>query len=274
MSCPGQPLIAVNGFVSEGETPRLELALSYAESIVAAGGLPLALGPVGGLSEIEALLERVDGLLLSGGDDFDTERLGLGPTHDKATPTPTRKQDWDFQLVRTALAQGVPLLGICYGMQALGLAEGASIHQHLPEGRPGSREHAGGTVHAVVAAHGSKLRFLLGVDTVDVISRHHQALATVAPPWRVCAQDEEGLIEAIERADHPFAIGVQWHPELSGPDSPHGGLFRGLIAAAARRAQGRRHTRDDLSAHDMDALARLEEVREPINPLSDETLSR
>jgi gamma-glutamyl-gamma-aminobutyrate hydrolase PuuD len=245
MSGPGKPLIAINGLLVEGETPRLELALRYADSIVAAGGLPLALTPVGGASELAAILDRIDGLLLGGGDDFDTERLGLGPTHAAASPTPTGKQDWDFLLVRAAIAQKVPLLGICYGMQALGLAEGGRMHQHLAEDRPGSREHGGSTQHAVASERGSKLSHLLGVEKLDVISRHHQALSAVAPPWRVSARDDEGLIEAIERDGHPFAIGVQWHPELSPPDSPHGGLFHGLVAAAQRRAEQRRVRREE-----------------------------
>ncbi|MDP6989895.1 MAG: gamma-glutamyl-gamma-aminobutyrate hydrolase family protein [Planctomycetota bacterium] len=268
MSRPSPPLIAVNGLLCEDETPRLELALRYGEAVVAAGGLPVAIGPVGGAAQLAALLERLDGVLLTGGDDFATERLGLGPTHPCATPTPARKQDWDFQLARAAVARKVPLLGICYGMQVLGLAEGGRMHQHLPEDRPGSLEHTGGVVHPVTAEPGSKLRRLLGVEALDVISRHHQALSAVCAPWRVSARDEEGLIEAIEREGHPFAVGVQWHPELSSPDGPHGGLFRGLVAAAAERAEQGPPPRDDRSPHDMDAVTWKDPAGNPSDPLT------
>jgi hypothetical protein len=140
------------------------------------------------------------------------------------------------------LAGGVPVLGICYGMQLLGLAEGAGLHQHLPEDRPGARSTRG-VVHAVRAVAGSKLARLLEVDEVAVVSRHHQALSRVELPWRVAALDAEGLVEAIEREDHPFAVGVQWHPELAPEGSPHDRLFRGSsvpppCAAGARPRRG------------------------------------
>jgi gamma-glutamyl-gamma-aminobutyrate hydrolase PuuD len=235
------PLIAINGLFEPGPPAKLVLATRYADAVRRAGGLPLVIAPLAaddaeGLSQ---LLERVEGLLFSGGDDFATERLGLGPTHAHATPTPTAKQDFDFALARAALERGVPTLGICYGMQLLGLAEGGALFQHLPEDRPGSQEHAGGAIHAVRSARGSRLGALLQAEELDVVSRHHQALSKVGRPWSVVATDAQGLIEAIERAGHPFALGVQWHPELSAPDSPHARLFRGLVEAARARQESR-----------------------------------
>ncbi len=228
-----RPLIALNGCLGEGENPKSELRLAYAEAVLRAGGIPIALPPVGGPDDVAQLLQRVDGLVLGGGDDFDTERLGLGPTHPSATITPQAKQDWDFLLARTAIESRLPVLGVCYGMQLLGLAEGAQMHQHLPEHRPESGEHGGNTLHPVHVEAGSKLAELTGVDCLDVVSRHHQALSEVPLPWRICAQDPTGLIEAIERDEHPFALGCQWHPELSPEGSPHSRLFRGLVDVAA-----------------------------------------
>ena len=99
-----RPLIALNGLLVEGDSPRLQLATRYADSVLKAGGIPLAIPPVGGPVDLERLLERVDGLVLTGGDDFTTEPLGLGPTHPAADPVPRRKQDWDFELAQIGRA--------------------------------------------------------------------------------------------------------------------------------------------------------------------------
>ncbi len=233
------PLIGINGVATLGDMPRVALAYRYADAVLKAGGIPVVLAPVGGPSDVTRVLGELDGLLLSGGDDFDMERLGLGPTHPAAQRTPGTKQDFDVLLARTALERRMPVLGVCYGMQLLGLVEGATLFQHLPDDRPGKRDHRGGAIHGVALSSASKLARMVAVERLEVVSRHHQALASVGSAWTVAARDDEGLIEAIERADLPFALGVQWHPELSPEGSPNDRLFRGLIGAAGVAAARR-----------------------------------
>lgn len=239
------PLIAIDGELVVEKTPALQLPLRYAEAVRRAGGFPLVLPPLASEAFLDQLLERIDGVLLSGGDDFETESLGLGSTHPAAKPVPGEKQAFDLRLAREVLERRIPVLGVCYGMQALALASGAALHQHLPDDLPGSRDHRGGIVHGVRLTPGSKLAELFGVAEVDVISRHHQALASGGDGWAITAVDDQGLIEGIERREHPFALGVQWHPELAldGDDEDRQlALFRGLVEAArehhSERTQG------------------------------------
>jgi len=114
----------------------------------------------------------------------------------------------------------------------LALVEGGELHQHLPEDRPGGREHAGSVRHGVRVERGSKLAGALGLEEHEVVSRHHQAVAAVAGPWRVCARDDEGLIEAIEHTSRGFVLGVQWHPELGHAGGADERLLRAFVAAA------------------------------------------
>ena len=234
-----KPLIAIHPELSnDADAPKVVLPVRYCERLEAAGAAPLVLPPLVSEDTLRSLFDELDGLLLAGGDDFDTQRLGLGPTHPAAKPVPTAKQDFDVRFVELALEHGLPVLGVCYGMQLLGLTGGGHLHQHLPEDRPRGREHRGGVMHPVHVRPESKLASLTGVGPIDVVSRHHQALSDVGSDWIVSATDEEGLIEAIERPDHPFALGVQWHPELSDERSDRA-LLEGLVAAAteARRTR-------------------------------------
>ncbi|MEM7306802.1 MAG: gamma-glutamyl-gamma-aminobutyrate hydrolase family protein [Planctomycetota bacterium] len=239
------PLIAINGLYESAGGPKVTLRQRYPDAVVQAGGVPVVIPPVG--LDLGELLERVDGVVFSGGDDFDMERLGRGATHPAATPTHGPKQDFDFALAEACLEREIPTLGICYGMQVLALTGPCPLLQHLPEDRPEAGNHSGGVEHPVELAQGTKLAALLGVRILSVVSRHHQAIGAAAGGWRVAATDSQGLIEAIERDDHPFALGVQWHPELSAPETPHGRLFEGLVEAAREYARSREAVGEETS---------------------------
>jgi putative glutamine amidotransferase len=208
------------------------LDTSYALAVDAAGGLPVQL-PLQG--EAEALLDRLDGLLLPGGDDFPPP--APYPPEVRFQAVSQRQLAFDRRLLAGALERGLPLLGICYGMQLLALHGGGRLHYDLPTDRPDAAEHrldeATGR-HGLRLEPGTRLGDLLGGAPGPVNSLHHQAVAEPGPALRVAARSEDGLIEAVEGAGSAFCIGVQWHPEkLAGPHRER--LFAAFVAACRGR---------------------------------------
>jgi gamma-glutamyl-gamma-aminobutyrate hydrolase PuuD len=204
----------------------------YAAAVERAGGDAVYLAPGGGT---EAALARIDALLLPGGDDFEPAPGSTVPPS-RVTPVPARQLASDTALAEAALARGLPILGICYGMQLLARVHGGTLIHDLPTERPEAGCHALGADgrHAVDVVPGSRLHALVGDDRVEVNSRHHQAVDAPGDGMVVVARAADGLIEAIEAPGTPFVLGVQWHPETLA-DARHGhALFRALVEAGSR----------------------------------------
>jgi putative glutamine amidotransferase len=202
----------------QAEPPaRFEMALGlpYLRGVEAAGGLAVVLPPLGE-EAIESLLDRLDGICLSGGPDLDPEGYGAEP-HPQLGPTEPDLDRFELAVARRADARQMPILAICRGTQALNVARGGALHQHLPEisteiahrqRQPGDQ-----TSHAVEIDPDSRLAAVLGDDEIDVNSFHHQAIDRLGAGLRVSARAPDGTIEAVEDPDRPFLIGVQWHAE-------------------------------------------------------------
>ena len=230
--CIGIPLDVVEGGA------RYELPRAYADAVRDGGGLPVAL-PCGDPAEAGAYLDLCEGLLIAGGHfDIAPERYGEA-RRPSCGPVRPERTDFEWALAEVALSRRLPVLGVCGGMQLMNVVRGGSLHQHLPEDlglsheQPPPKDVPSHDVHAVP---GSSLARLVGLAPLPVNSTHHQAVSRVGSGLVVSGRATDGVIEAVEMPDLPFAVGVQWHPEAAGRHEPrHLALYRGLVAAARER---------------------------------------
>ncbi len=227
-----------------GITPCRRLP-DYETSVTRAGAQAVVLDLGGDAARV---LDTLDGLILTGGGDVDPRHYGESK-HDSFSPAEDGRDAAELALAREALARSLPLLAICRGVQVLNVAAGGTLVQDIPTSIAGAQDHAVETTPSTIAhdiwvTSGSVLARLMAErlegDTVAVNSRHHQAVKTVAPGFTPSATAPDGVIEAIERPDLPFCLGVQWHPENFWRTGEFRALFEGLVAASeARRAGGR-----------------------------------
>ena len=216
-----------------GEPPQHEMALglTYMRAIELAGGVPVVLPPLH--DGMATLLDRLDGICLSGGPDLDPAAYGAR-AHAQLGPTEPQLDRFELELARAADSVGMPLLGICRGAQALNVARGGTLHQHVEGHR--QTELATQPTHAVRIAPRSQVARVLGARATQVNSFHHQAVEELGDGLVVSAWAPDGTVEAIEDRSHPFLLGVQWHAETLVEDPGQLALFRALIDAASGRA--------------------------------------
>jgi putative glutamine amidotransferase len=213
--------------------PWYALRANYAEAVIAAGGLPVALPHAGALAN--EWLDRIDALVVTGGAfDVDPALYGVAGRH----ATVTLKEDRtmaELALTRGALDREMPILGICGGEQLLAVALGGTLIQHIPDTIAGALEHEQPNPrhepgHAVAVQAGTLLHRIVGATAMAVNSAHHQAVAEAGPRAAVNARAPDGVIEGIEATGTPFCLGVQWHPEFF-IDPGDRRIFDALIAA-------------------------------------------
>lgn len=231
------------------ETERFYLARYYSEAVEAAGGVPLHISLIPNASYVEALLERVDGILLPGSaSDVDPLRYGQEP-HRKLGSVHPLKDETDLLVIAEVERRRLPLLAICFGMQIWNVARGGTLIQDIEAQSPDAIKHEQGAPrtrrsHRLRILPGSRLAALSGGGEAALVnSHHHQALETVGRDLRATAWTADGLMEAVEdtRGDR-WALGVQWHPEIDWEgDQFSTAIFAEFVEAARTHAADRRH---------------------------------
>ena len=238
----GRPLIAITGR-RMGETDRwphsraLVSPRGYVEAVTRAGGWPALVDPVG---DPGGLLERFDGLLLTGGADLDPVTYDQ-ERHAKTYGVNAAVDEFELALARDARARELPTLAICRGLQVLNVALGGTLHQHILErpgvpahGRPG--EPNGGREQEITLDAGTLLAKVMGAPRVVASCHHHQSVDRVGTGLRVVARADDGIVEGLELDQPgPWLLAVQWHPEdTAANDGAQQRLFDELVQQAVR----------------------------------------
>lgn len=219
---------------------------NYSQAVAAAGGLPsmvAVLDPelAGGYVAL------ADALVITGGVDLDPSLYGAAPAG-LLGAVDERRDAFELALYRAFRAAGKPVLGVCRGHQLINVAEGGTLHQHVPA-VPGAWQHEqkdtrGAPLHPVTLAAGSRLARAFGTEQLKVNSYHHQAIDRLAAGLVATAHTGDGLVEAVEERTGSFVLGVQWHPEMAFMAHPEQRAPFDLLVEAARQ-----HAHDERLLH-------------------------
>ncbi len=212
------PIIGITADLAKG---RIQVGEHYARMIAQAGGVPIILPPL--VERVHEMLGVCHGVVLTGGDDPIMTHWGR-PMHPRATPVDRQRQAFELALLHALDERPhMPALGVCLGMQLMGLHGGGELDQHLPDTLATAAMHWDHGSHDVAGELGSGI----------VHSHHRQALTDAGPHLKVIARAPDGVIEAVQRIDRPaMYLGVQWHPERTSDERLGLGLFRRLVAEA------------------------------------------
>ncbi len=213
---------------------------TYIDAVVAAGGTPFLIPLQVDDTQLRALYDLADGLLLTGGGDIDPATYHEIPDDTVSNVQPDRDRV-EITLTRWAIAEKKPVLGICRGFQVMTVAAGGSLHQNIATQVPQANRHdylpvkgdwpRNYRAHQVSLNPDSQLAKITGKNACVVNSLHHQGLKTINNRFQIVGYAEDGLPEAIELPENPFCIGVQWHPEELVTDDPARRLFAAFVDA-------------------------------------------
>lgn len=239
-----QPRIGITPSYSEDKTangalPRYVLSTPYVNAVLAAGALPLILPPQS--KNAEAVLDTLDGLLLSGGADVAPARYGDTAIHPTTYGVNPERDAFEAALIAGAVRRDLPVLAICRGIQILNVALGGTLIQDIAD-QTGSpiehNQHKTGlprhtAAHDVTLVSGTLLADLFSAPRIPTNSFHHQAIRELAPALAPAGHAEDGIIEAVIHPNQTFMVGVEWHPEGMVDHEPaQRALFTALVEHA------------------------------------------
>jgi putative glutamine amidotransferase len=215
-----RPLIAVTTTSYSGaeyRTPQVLLGAPYIEAVQRVSATPILLTPAHARASLAEVLDLVDGLLLTGGEDVDPSRYGQKP-HPKLETVNHARDEMELQALERALELRMPVFAICRGIQLLNVHFGGTLFQDLPSEKPGGVIHeqtapVNERWHGARVEPGSCLQKLFATDEFQINSFHHQGIDRLGEGLRAVAWADDGLVEAVEAIDYPWVVGVQWHPE-------------------------------------------------------------
>ena len=218
-----KPLIGISGNIKLEENERFPgysrvmVGNDYVESVSMAGGVPVILPIIEAKEDAKRQIDRIDGLILTGGQDVNPFLYGEDPSH-KLGPISPLRDEYEQHLIGYAIQQNKPILAICRGVQILNVTFGGSLYQDISMISSATKEHAqreksDAPSHSVTIYENTHLFQIYGQE-ISVNSFHHQAIKKIAPGFKTAAISEDGVIEAIEKEGSLFVVGVQWHPEL------------------------------------------------------------
>ncbi|MCA9296246.1 MAG: gamma-glutamyl-gamma-aminobutyrate hydrolase family protein [Phycisphaerales bacterium] len=207
----------VVGITCDVTDDKLDVRRTYGRAVVRAGGVPVYLDP--SVALIPAYLRLCDGFVLTGGDDPSMESFGEA-THAMATPIHADRQSFEMALIAAAEDDDRAVLGVCLGMQLMGLHGRGTLDQFLPDVLPTAHEHWNRVTHTIEGSLGS-----------GVVHSHHRQALRDAGRLEVVARAHDGVIEAIRDPARTWWVGVQWHPERTDDAQLGQGLFDALVRA-------------------------------------------
>jgi putative glutamine amidotransferase len=234
-----KPLIGITTYQSSNSfgQPTILLQQSYVRAVMGAGGVPVLIPSMIAEDGWDVAYSRLDGILFSGGGDISLDFF-RGDPHPRIDEVDLPRDSVELKMLQAAASDGKPFLGICRGCQVMNVALGGTLYTHLPDQLPNALDHSypGNMrkvlVHEVKIEEGTRVADIYGEPIIKVNSLHHQGLKDIAPALRVAGHAPDGLVEAVELPDHPFGLGVQWHPEWLTDQETTRNLFRKFVESA------------------------------------------